>query len=149
MYKQEIITFILFRLMSISAYGFNKASFIDLPGYRLNSNRIERFFVANKIQCVRACKRNPLCTSVNFKPIGNTMDCELNSESSNRTEHLSENASSTFSCKLFWYNCNTKKNRRTCVFNAYSSCYFCSIGIIYSYIFITWDSIHCLNCNIF
>ena len=81
------------------AYGFDKVSFVELPGIRLSANIIETVNVTNKIRCVRACKTNPRCTSVNFKTIGKGIECELNSESTNRTVDLIEDERSTFACK--------------------------------------------------
>ena len=85
--------------MSILAHGFNKASFLELPGKRLASNVIETIIVSNKIKCARACKNNPGCKSVNYKMVENGIECELNSESDSRTNLLIEDESSTFLCK--------------------------------------------------
>ena len=88
-------------IISISdlAYGFDKVSFVELSGKRLSSNIIETLIVTNKIRCVRACKTNSRCKFVNFKAAGNGIECELNSESTNRTVELVEDDRSTFVCK--------------------------------------------------
>ena len=90
---------ILIFSMKIFAYGFNKASFIESQGMKLASNVIEIIFVSNKIKCAHACKNNPICTSVNYKPVVNGIECELNSESHNKTVDLIEDENSTFLCK--------------------------------------------------
>ena len=85
--------------MSVIVHGFNKASFVETPGKRLASNVIDTIFVANKIKCARACKNKPGCTSVNYKPVGNGIDCELNSESEDRSADLIDDERSIFLCK--------------------------------------------------
>ena len=85
--------------MTRVAYGFSKSSFEESHGKRLASNVIEKCFVSNKIKCARACKTKPRCTFVNYKSVGNGVECELNWESNNRTTDLIEDESSTFMCK--------------------------------------------------
>ena len=99
MHTETLNIIILILSMNIIAFGFNKTSFTELPGKRLASNVMETLIVANKIQCVRACKNNPRCTSVNYNTVANGKECELNSESDNRTVEFIEDERSTFLCK--------------------------------------------------
>ena len=99
MQTKAIHIVILILSMNIVAYGLNKASFIESPGKKLTSNVIDTILVSNKIKCARACKNKPGCTSVNYKSVGNEIECELNSESDDRTADLIEVESSTYLCK--------------------------------------------------
>ena len=99
MYAKGLAIIVLIVLKCVLVHGFNKASFVETPGKRLASNVIDTIFVANKIKCARACKNKPGCTSVNYKPVGNGIECELNSESDDRTADLIEDESNTFLCK--------------------------------------------------
>ena len=79
-----------FSLMCLVVNSFDKVTFTELPGHRLTSVSLTRLSTANKIQCVRACKRSPMCTSVNFGKIRNTNNCELVSESTSNTVNVLE-----------------------------------------------------------
>ena len=93
------INILIISMNMLIVHAFEKVSFVELPGQRLSSNTFETLSVANKIQCVRACKTNSRCTSVNYVAIGNDMECELNLESTNRTAELIEDERSTFMCE--------------------------------------------------
>ena len=75
----KLIAFgVLVKLMCSLAYAFDKITFTHIPGHRTTSEAMDTLFVSNRIQCVRACKRSPMCTSANFLNDENTYECELN-----------------------------------------------------------------------
>ena len=90
---------VLIKLLCILANGFDKVKFTNKPGYRMTSAVLNTLIVSNKIQCVRACKSSPMCTSVNFLVFGNTNECELNVESNSSIENVIEDDGSELLCK--------------------------------------------------
>ena len=90
---------ILINIMIDLVRGGDKASFTELPGHRLISTHLETLVVANKIQCIRGCTKNMMCASVNYKAIGNAVECDLYSESMENRDRLIEDKGSTFSCE--------------------------------------------------
>ena len=88
-------------LLNLCVNAFDKTTFKELMGYRMQFNVIESFTVKNQIQCVRKCKNDPHCKPVNIISIGTSKECELNSRGFNRMSDLIEDSSSSFLCKLF------------------------------------------------
>ena len=77
-----------------------KARFVTVSGFRLESQSIASFSVPNKLMCTRACRTNPNCKSINFNVIDDTrIECEIHSLSYNETVILREDEHSEFSCK--------------------------------------------------
>ena len=80
-------------------HSCTKVSFKELHGHKLISTNLETYVVANKILCVRACTKHPMCASVNYKELNDALECELNSEATGMRDRLIEDTGSTFSCE--------------------------------------------------
>ena len=88
-------------LFELFVNAFDKQSFTEIPGYRMEFNVIESFTVQNHIQCVRKCKNNPHCKSINIIITDTLKECQLNSRGFYRMSDLVQDSGSTFLRKLF------------------------------------------------
>ena len=64
----KLFAFVVFiKLLCILTNAFDKIKYTTKPGHKMTSVDKDTLIVANKIQCVRACKMSPICTSFNFQ----------------------------------------------------------------------------------
>ena len=72
-----------------------------LHGLRHDYRHIETLILSNEIQCVRACKKHPLCGTANIKHVGDEVECELQEITTDRLDYMSDQNDTSVICKYF------------------------------------------------